>query len=153
MMRITNLADYAVVLMCQITREVSPPLSSSHLAETSGIPAPTVSKILGELTRANLLISMRGIKGGVRLAKPADEISVTEIIEAIDGPISLTSCIEEASKECDLKKLCVMRPHWQVINEAVRGALSNIYLDEVAQFPNPEAILKSFGIEDKSCTA
>ncbi len=146
MMRITNLADYALILSVQLTRSPDGLHSAIALSETTGIPVPTVSKILGNLARNNILISQRGLKGGFKLQRPAEEISVAQIIEAIDGPIRLTSCVEE-DFDCDLFKLCTMRPHWQAINEAVRGALDGITLLQISNSANPIAFVKAFSGE------
>ncbi|MCK5041395.1 MAG: hypothetical protein KAR62_03840, partial [Sphingomonadales bacterium] len=83
---------------------------------------------------------------GFKLQRPAEEISVAQIIEAIDGPIRLTSCVEE-DFDCDLFKLCTMRPHWQAINEAVRGALDGITLLQISNSANPIAFVKAFSGE------
>lgn len=106
--------------------------SAVGLARMSQIPVPTVSKILGALSRAGILRSQRGLRGGFFLGRPADDISVADIVEAVDGPIALTNCIEDAPGDCWLETLCTMKPHWQVINLAVKGALSGISLAEIA---------------------
>lgn len=132
MIKLTNLADYAVVLMCYLAHAPSKIHSAVTLSRVSGIPVPTVSKILGALSRAELLRSQRGLGGGFSLGQPADDISVADIIEAVDGPIALTNCIENSDGECDLEALCSMRTHWQTINTAVKGALSRITLTEIS---------------------
>lgn len=133
MIRLTNLADYAVILMCEMSHADSR-LSAQDLASSTGIPVPTVSKILNLLSRGGLLQSHRGLKGGFALSKESDEISVADIIEVIDGPIALTSC-SESSKSCDcgFDDVCSLRPRWQLISGAVRGALENVSLKEIAE--------------------
>lgn len=127
MIRLTNLADYAVVLMCEIANAPER-VSAQGLSETTNIPVPTVSKILNALGRSELLVSHRGLKGGFVLARSADEITVADIIEAIDGPIALTHCAEPADTNCSYTNICAMRPKWQVINSAVRDALVDVTL-------------------------
>jgi FeS assembly SUF system regulator len=146
MMRITNLADYALILCCQLAHSNEGLHSAITLSETTGIHLPTTSKILGNLARSNILTSQRGLKGGFKLEREAGEITVTQIIEAIDGPITLTSCVEE-DFDCDYYKLCTMRPHWQAINEAVRTALGNITLLQISQSPNPKGFLEAFSVQ------
>lgn len=127
MIRLTNLADYGVVLMCEIAGSDNR-VSAQDLSVSTGIPLPTVSKILNALGRGELLMSHRGLKGGFSLARAAEDISVADIIEAIDGPIALTHCSEPDDTECGYTDICSMRPKWQVINGAVRGALSDVKL-------------------------
>ena len=145
MMRITNLADYAIILMSQLSLDSNGLHSAISLSDKTGVPVPTVSKLLGNLARHSLLASQRGFNGGFRLARPASEISIADVIVAVDGPIALTACAEE-DFDCDLFKLCTMRPHWQAINEAVKTALEGVSLFEVSQAPNPENFLKGMGV-------
>ncbi|WP_286829520.1 MULTISPECIES: SUF system Fe-S cluster assembly regulator [Kordiimonas] len=131
MIRLTNLADYAVVLMCEMSH-ADGRLSAQDLSSATSIPAPTVAKILNALGRGGLLTSHRGLKGGFSLSRPADDISVADIIEAIDGPISLTHCAETGTSDCCFDDICQMRPRWQLINSAVRGALLDVKLSALA---------------------
>ena len=94
MIRLSKLADYGMMLMGQIAAHQDRCMSALELAEETHVPLPTVSKVLTVLTRAKLLKSQRGAKGGYVLARPAREISVAEIVGALDGPIALTQCIE-----------------------------------------------------------
>ncbi|TNE64402.1 MAG: SUF system Fe-S cluster assembly regulator [Alphaproteobacteria bacterium] len=145
MIRLTNLADYAVVLMCEMSHADSR-LSAQDLAAATGIPVPTVAKILNALGRVGLLVSHRGLKGGFALAKSPDEISMVDIIEAIDGPISLTHCAETGTSDCSLDDICQMRPRWRIINGAVRSALEDVRLSAlVAAGPNGDFALAPRG--------
>ena len=132
MIRLTNLADYAVVLMCQMAAKPDGLHSAFALSKDTGIPVPTVSKILGALTRAGLLASQRGINGGFTLDQVADAITVATIIEAVDGPIALTNCVEGSTHDCDFEDFCSTKRHWRSINDAVRGALASVRLSEIA---------------------
>jgi len=133
MIRLTNLADYAVILMCEMSHANSR-LSAQDLASSTGVPVTTVSKILNLLSRATLLKSHRGIKGGFSLAGAPEDISVAEIIEAIDGPIALTSCVNGGKNcDCGFDDVCVLRPRWQLISGAVRGALEDVSLKDIAE--------------------
>lgn len=131
MIRLTNLADYAVVLMSHMAGR-DRRANAAELAGLTGLPVPSVSKILGAMTRAGLLVSHRGLKGGFSLARAASEISVADVIEAVDGPIALVHCIENAPGDCDFEEVCAMRTHWQIINGAVRDGLSRVTLAEIA---------------------
>ena len=128
-MRLSNLADYAVVLMSAAARQCgSVPLHAAMLAEQTGIPGPTAQKLVSGLARAGLLVSTCGTGGGVRLARPAAAISIADIIEAVEGPIALTTCVEDGRHDCALEGNCRVKPHWGVVNSAVRGALADISL-------------------------
>ncbi|WP_374765099.1 SUF system Fe-S cluster assembly regulator [Yunchengibacter salinarum] len=158
MIRLTNLADYGVVLMCEIARlhqaahqdAVSPErqdalgrVNAQGLSGATGVPVPTVSKILNALGRAGVLVSHRGLKGGFTLARAPEEISIVDVIEAIDGPIALTQCVDHRSGACSLDQVCCMKPHWQTINQAVRSALEGITLSRLAA-SGPAAPFKAF---------
>ncbi|WP_228765935.1 RrF2 family transcriptional regulator [Sphingopyxis solisilvae] len=138
-MRLSNLADYAVVLMSAAARQCgSVPIHAGMLAEQTGIPGPTAQKLVSGLARAGLLVASRGSGGGVRLARPAAAISVADIIEAVEGPIALTSCVAEGRHDCSLEGSCKVQPHWGVVNGAVRGALAGISLASLSK-PLPPA--------------
>ncbi len=135
-MRLSNLADYAVITMSQASRHCGDGrVSAAELAAETGLPAPTVQKLVSKLTAAGLLRSVRGAHGGLQLGRPAAAITVADIVEAVEGPIALAACIEDG--QCDYETGCSMKPHWPIINNALRGALAAITLD---QLRNPPAI-------------
>ncbi|WP_439532671.1 SUF system Fe-S cluster assembly regulator [Polymorphobacter sp.] len=129
--RLTNLADYAVVLMTAAAREPEQRLSAARAAEATGIPAPTVAKLMGALARSGLLVASRGVAGGFALARPALAISVADIVEAVDGPIALTACVTGETHECAIEGVCGVRGHWGPINAAVRAALHQVTLADL----------------------
>lgn len=133
MLRITKQSDYAIVLMTHIESADHRWLNASELASQAGLPQPIVSKILKLLARGRLLESQRGVKGGYSLARSSAEITVAEIIEALEGPISVTECIEESPGECSQEAFCRVRGNWQRINHVLRDALSEITLEEMAR--------------------
>ena len=131
-MRLSNLADYAVVIMCAASRHCGGGrVSASELAIETGVPAPTVQKVVSKLTGAGLLRSVRGAGGGLQLARPAAAISVADIVEAVEGPIALTACVE--GSDCAMDHNCAVKPHWPMINNALRGALAEISLGSLAR--------------------
>ncbi|MBV8972460.1 MAG: SUF system Fe-S cluster assembly regulator [Sphingomonadaceae bacterium] len=136
MLRLTNLADYAVVVMTAAARCDGDCLSAGAVAARTGIPVPTVAKVMGLLKRGGLLASSRGVAGGFRLARAAAAISVADIIEAVEGPIALTNCQHGPDHEpvsaCALEGSCAVRPHWRPINLAVRTALAAVTLGDLA---------------------
>ncbi len=129
-MRLSNLADYAVVTMSAAARHCGGArTSATELAEETGLPLPTVQKLVSMLSKAGLLRSLRGAGGGLQLARPAAAITVADIIEAVEGPIALTQCIE--GHDCAVDHSCTLKPHWPLINNALRGALADIRLTEL----------------------
>lgn len=158
MIRLTNLADYAVVIMLHAARTGDGRLSASAVAGETGIPVPTAAKIMSTLARAGLLLSHRGVAGGFELARPAEAISVAAIIEAVDGPIALTQCAQTDHSDCALEEACAMRPHWDTINRVMREALGGISLTYLATpFPAlaalmPPASLVNRGLDHGACS-
>jgi FeS assembly SUF system regulator len=132
-MRLSSLADYAVVMMTAAARHCGQArINAAQIAEETGLPLPTVQKLVSRLSAAGLLRSVRGAGGGFRLARPAAAISLAEIVEAIEGPIAMTACLEHARHECGLEGSCSTQPHWPVVNAAVRGALAGVPLTQLA---------------------
>jgi FeS assembly SUF system regulator len=133
-MRLTHLADYAVVMMtAAASRDAGDRLSAAELAAETGVPLPTAQKLMGKLAAAGLLTSARGAGGGFSLARPGREISLADVIEAVEGPIAMTQCTgsEEAS-DCALDAHCKVKPHMNVVSNAVRGALGAVSLQSLA---------------------
>lgn len=127
-MRLSHLADYAVVLMTAAARrEPSERLSATALAEETGVPLPTTQKLMGQLAGAGLLTSARGASGGFALARPPSEISLADVVEAVEGPIAMTVC-SEGRTDCALDAHCRVKPHMGVVGSAVRGALGAVSL-------------------------
>lgn len=132
-MRLSSMADYAVVTMSAAARHCGGArVSAAQLALETGLPAPTVQKLVSRLTAAGLLRSSRGIGGGLKLARPAAAISLADIVEAVEGPIALTACVEER-RDCGLEDCCTVRPHWPLVNQAMRGALAQVSLSRLAE--------------------
>lgn len=134
-MRLSNLADYAVITMSAAARHCGGArVSASELAAETGLPHPTVQKLVSKLSTAGLLRSMRGAGGGLQLARPAAAITLADIIEAVEGPIALAACVEG---DCALDHDCRVRPHWPAVNAALRGALAGIPLTQLAREVEP----------------
>ncbi len=132
-MRLTSLADYAVVMMAAAARHpAGERLSATTLAEETGVPLPTAQKLMGRLASAGLLTSARGTGGGFRLSREAQGISLADIIEAVEGPIAMTNCVDEKRNDCALDQHCQVKPHLSAVNGAVRGALQGVSLATLA---------------------
>ena len=133
-MRLSHLADYAVVLMTAAARRpAGERLSATELSVDTGVPLPTAQKLMGQLAAAGLLTSARGASGGFALARPAAEISLADIVEAVEGPIALTMCSDGINHDCILDAHCRVKPHMGVVGNAVRGALGAVSLTELAR--------------------
>lgn len=132
-MRLSHLADYAVVLMTAAARrDAGDRLSATELSADTGVPLPTTQKLMGQLAAAGLLDSARGAGGGFSLARPATEISLADIVEAVEGPIAMTVCAEGRT-DCALDAHCHVKPHMGLVGNAVRGALGAVRLTELAR--------------------
>ena len=133
-MRLTHLADYAVVMMTAAARrEASARLSAGELAAETGVPLPTAQKLMGKLAIAGLLTSVRGAGGGFTLSRPVAEISLADIVEAVEGPIAMTMCADGGISDCALDAHCRVKPHMGIVGAKVRGALGAVSLQELAQ--------------------
>ena len=131
-MRLSHLADYAVVLMTAAARyPAGARLSATELSNDTGVPLPTAQKLMGQLAGCGLLTSARGASGGFALARPAAEISLADIVEAVEGPIALTMCSDSNNHECILDAHCRVKPHIGVVGTAVRGALGAVSLQQL----------------------
>ena len=131
-MRLSHLADYAVVLMTAAARyPAGERLSATELSADTGVPLPTTQKLMGQLTASGLLTSARGASGGFALARPAAEISLADIVEAVEGPIAMTVC-SEGRTDCALDAHCRVKPHMGVVGNAVRGALGAVSLQQLS---------------------
>ena len=133
-MRLTHLADYAVVILSAAARRPQGErLSTCALSAETGVPLPTAQKLMGRLALAGLLTSTRGQQGGFTLARCPTAISLAEIVEAVEGPIALTLCSgADGPSDCALDAHCRIKPHMGAVGNAVRGALHAVSLQELA---------------------
>ena len=141
-MKLSKLTDYGVVLLCFLAAAPDKSKSAAQLAEETGIPGPTVAKLMKLLTRGGLVTSTRGVAGGYSLSNAADQVSVARIISAIEGPIALTACVEESDDLCAVESTCGVAGNWDSVNQAVRTALEQVKLTDMAPdwralFPEP----------------
>ncbi len=141
MFRISKETDYGVLLLTLLARGPdSVSMSARELSERSGIPLPMVSKILKLLVRRGVLSSQRGPKGGYALTRSPDRISVADVVAAVEGPLSITECIEHPG-DCRQEATCGTRGNWAVINTVVQEALSRVSLVEMTRpFPDLQLI-------------
>ena len=133
MIRMSKLTDYAILLLAHLARGEGM-LTAQALAERSGVPLPTVSKLCKELSRAGLVTSHRGRRGGYSLARVAEAISVAQIVEALEGPIALTECLDPAAEPCGIEASCMARASWDPVSRAIHGALERLPLSSIGPF-------------------
>ena len=138
MFRITRLADYGILLMSYLaTGRRGQVHTARDVSGATGVPLPTVSKILKALARAGLLASHRGVGGGFALARDGKTITDADVVTALEGPIALTACLSPDRESCTVENSCPVKPNWERLNDAVRTALQSISVAEmvVPRFP------------------
>lgn len=138
MLRLSKLTDYAVVVLVRLAS--APGMQTSPgIAAATGIPEPTVAKVLKILAASGLVTSQRGARGGYRAARGLAQIPVSEVIAAIDGPIALTACVDGSAAECESQGLCPMKGRWDPVNSAIQQALGAISLADMQEWTIPPA--------------
>lgn len=145
MLRMSKLTDYGTVVLAHLAGDSSHFVSATEIAEASGIALPTVSKLLKSLAKANLVLSTRGAHGGYRLARQPETISAAEVIDALEGPVSITEC-SASNSHCDYESSCNVGSAWQRINVAIRVALDDISLADLQRASSPVPRFKLGGI-------
>ncbi len=132
MIRITKHTDYGLVLLTTLARhDGGEPQTARELAERSLLPVPMVSQILKSLAKGGLLESTRGVKGGYRLVRRPDEVTIAEVISVLEGPIAITECSTDVSGDCEQEDACPLQGPWQKINRVIRSALESVSLSDL----------------------
>ena len=141
MLRLNRMTDYAILVLGALAHRHGETLASGRLAEVTDLAQPTVAKVLKMLLAAELVETQRGVRGGYRLMKISARISLVDIVEAMEGPIAVTDCIDGAREPCMASNCCCMRKHWKHINLAIRKALMDVTLEDLINpaqlFPMP----------------
>jgi FeS assembly SUF system regulator len=138
MLRISRLTDYATVLLASLAEEPAKVQTAAALAARTHIALPTVSKLLKELHHAGLVTSTRGLHGGYQLARPPAQISAAAILDALEGPVALTDCAA-GHGHCEIEESCRVSLVWQRLNLAIRRALYEVSLAQLAGLDAPPA--------------
>lgn len=136
MLRISKLTDYGTVVLAQLAAESAAVCSAAEVAAATGLGLPTVSKILKSLARAGLVLSTRGVNGGYQLARAPGAISAADVIDALEGPVSITEC-SASDSHCDFEEVCNVGSAWQRINVAIRHALEEVSLNDLLPTNGP----------------
>ena len=136
MLRISKLTDYGTVVLAHLAEHQASVRSAADVAQATGVALPTVSKLLKLLARAGLVTSTRGANGGYRLARPPQDISAADVIDALDGPVSITEC-SASDGDCEHEDVCSVGGAWQRINVAIRRALKDVTLNDLVRANSP----------------
>jgi len=139
MLRMSKLTDYGTVILTYLASEPGRLHAASEIAEQIRVAPPTVSKVLKTLVHGGLVASHRGTKGGYTLARPAERITVAQVLAVLEGPIGLTECASNPG-QCVQETSCSVRGNWQRINLAIRRALEDVTLAEMVRPVTPQAV-------------
>jgi len=145
MLRISKLTDYGTVVLAELAAAGNTVSSANDVAAATGLAAPTVSKLLKLLSKAGLVVSTRGARGGYRLARQPADISAAEVIDALEGPVSITDCSAD-DKGCDFESTCNVGGAWQRINVAIRRALDDVSLEDLLKNTRPAPTFQFAGV-------
>lgn len=135
MLRLSKITDYGILVLAHLGAQDDGRATSGSIASATGVPEPTVSKVLKLAASAKLAKGQRGPSGGYALTRDPADIAVAEMITAFEGPIALTSCVDGNPNECAVEAFCTTRTHWQVVNTAIRRALENVSLAQMIAQP------------------
>ena len=131
MIRLNRMTDYAIIVLGALAHKRDETVATALLAELTGLKQPTVAKVAKSLLAADLLATQRGVNGGYRLVRPARSISLVDIVEAMEGPIAVTDCVDGAPDPCAVSHCCFMANNWNRVNLAIRGALEAVTLEDL----------------------
>ena len=145
MLRISKLTDYGTVVLAELAAAGNTVSSANDVAAATGLAGPTVSKLLKLLSKAGLVVSTRGARGGYRLARQPADISAAEVIDALEGPVSITDCSAD-DKSCDFESTCNVGGAWQRINVAIRRALDDVSLEDLLKNTRPAPTFQFAGV-------
>lgn len=134
MLRISKLTDYGTVILAELAAREPVRVSAVEVAGATGLGLPTVRKLLKALGKAGLVAATRGAQGGYKLSRAPADISAADVIDALEGPVSITEC-SAGDKHCDIEALCTVGSAWQRINYAIRSALSEVSLTDLRHTP------------------
>ncbi len=141
MIRLNKMTDYAIVMLSHMAGGKGSGdgkvMTAVRMAQDSGVPLPSVSKLMKQLSKAGILTSHRGAGGGYSLDRAAGQVTVADIVTALEGPIALTSCIDGADTSCGSMPLCSLSGNWNQVNNAIHKDLESVSLAEMIPRPFP----------------
>jgi Rrf2 family protein len=126
-MKISRKADYALRAVLYISKQPTDKRNSINaIAESESVPRDFLAKILKELTRSEILKSYQGVHGGYQLAKTPNQVSVLDVIEAMDGPLGINLCVRgEDGCDCEKSERCTMYPFWDKLQKQLKSILKS----------------------------
>jgi FeS assembly SUF system regulator len=133
MFKLSRLTDYAVVVLAALEQSRPDHVAVGGLAVATNLPEPTISKVLKLLNKAGIVQSVRGASGGYALKLKTGDISVLDIVCAIEGPFSVVACVEDSQDSCALQGACLMYGRWGLVNGALKDALGSVTLADMLQ--------------------
>ncbi len=148
MIKLSKMTDYGVVIMSEMAKIEGRVMTAPDLSLYTGLKVPTAAKILRILAKSNLLGSIRGAHGGYRLDRHPKDISIAEIVRVMEGPVAVTSCVDESDVNCSVETCCPMRGGWDKINRAINAAMEEVTLADMChEAPKPITPKLSAGSE------
>jgi FeS assembly SUF system regulator len=133
MIKLSKMTDYAVVILAAMATGEGGLMTASGLSDKTGLPEPTVAKVLKLLARGGMVDSSRGINGGYKLTRQPGEISMASVITSLEGPVQLTSCVDGAEECCSHSANCSMKGKWNPVNVAMQKALEDVTLAQMLE--------------------
>ncbi len=140
MLRLSRMTDYAVVVLHHMARQPEGNRNTADVALATGLPAPTVSKLLHRLTEVGIVAAERWRYGGYRLDRTPDTIRLSEVLGAFEGELALTDCIDSGGNTCEHENHCAIAGRWNVVSAAIRGVLDNLTLADVLEPAPPPPV-------------
>jgi len=144
-LRISKLTDYGTVLLAHLAANQATVCSAADVALATGIGLPTVSKLFKSLARAGLVTSTRGANGGYRLSRGPQHISAADVIDALEGPVSITEC-SASDGDCEHEGVCSVGGAWQRVNVAIHRALQDVTLNDLIRTNSPVPTFRFAGL-------
>lgn len=145
MLRLSKLTDYGTVLLAHLAANNDSVCSAADVATATGVALPTVSKLLKSLGKSGLVTSTRGANGGYKLSRDAHDISAADIIDALEGPVSITEC-SASDSQCEHEGFCSVGGAWRRVNVAIRRALDDISLSDLIRSNSPPPKFRFAGL-------
>ena len=150
MLRLNRMTEYAIIVLGALAQRHGETVPTGHLAASTGLTQPTVAKVSKVLLAANLVETQRGVRGGYRLEKALAYISLIDVVEAMEGPITVSDCLANAHGSHSMNHCCFMRNHLNHVNLAIRKALAEVSLEDLNTSSKPFSLVEvSSPIEDK----
>ncbi len=144
MFKISRLTDYGVVILRYLAehhRDDAEPQSARDIARASGLPLPTVSKLLKLMAKHKLIHAKRGALGGYELQEDPKLISLLRLIEIFEGPPAITTCMAEAVHKCQIETMCTQRSGWNLVQHRIAHVLNEISLEQFITAQKPAVLL------------